>query len=396
MTDIKLCFACKEKVDADAITCGGCLNMYHVNKKCINYTPYGWSKLSQKKQEEWRCQTVCLQDIGNSQTLLQLQNVNLDESKKAASPNPPNESDMKALQKTIEELQRAMSFLSNDYDNLRKTATQQNKSIQVCTNRITELEKQNNYLYNEVEKLRYGLNQLDNYGRRFNLEIHNVEESQNEDVPEILENLAKVIKVQFKPSDIGVAHRLPKAPNSKSKRPAPLLVQFTRKDTRNNWMASKKKVDVISKNIKEGNSESPIYFNENLSPDTKKLFLEARYFAKLHGYHCWTSNGNVLVRKKTDIMSGKRPPAIPIRNIEMLQKLQSETKVYELQESPLKTSKTSNSYDSAASINTIRINSIQNPAEVNISTNTNPRISKQEKSNKSIVSSATKFINSLN
>lgn len=44
----------------------------------------------------------------------------------------------------------------------------------------------------------------------------------------------------------------------------------------------------------------PIYISEHLPVSSRKLFFAAKEFAKLHKYEfCWSTNGNIFVRKST-------------------------------------------------------------------------------------------------
>ena len=52
------------------------------------------------------------------------------------------------------------------------------------------------------------LEELEQYGRRENLEIHSIPLADNEDTGKIVQNVAKAFKVQLSKSDISTSHRL--------------------------------------------------------------------------------------------------------------------------------------------------------------------------------------------
>ena len=52
------------------------------------------------------------------------------------------------------------------------------------------------------------LEELEQYGRRENLEIHGIPLADNEDTGKIVQNVAKTPKVQLSKSDISTSHRL--------------------------------------------------------------------------------------------------------------------------------------------------------------------------------------------
>lgn len=55
--------------------------------------------------------------------------------------------------------------------------------------------------------------------------------------------------------------------------------------------------------------EKPVYISENLTPKARRLFFRARELKRSKAYlFCWTSNGNVFIRKSED------DPAIPVES----------------------------------------------------------------------------------
>ena len=63
---------------------------------------------------------------------------------------------------------------------------------------------------------------LEQYSRKFNLEIHGIPEQESENAERIVLDLAKCLHVNLEPEDIDIAHRMTKG----NLQPRPIVVRF--------------------------------------------------------------------------------------------------------------------------------------------------------------------------
>jgi len=134
---------------------------------------------------------------------------------------------------------------------------------------------------------------LNQYQRKHNLEIHGIPERENEDLEVIVEELGKAVEVEIEYSDID--HRLP----SKLK-PRLIIVKFkSYNDKSNLYQARWKLRSYVEDPDANLNGAQKIYINENLTSTRKRLFAEVRKRAKQYHWHtASTKDGNIFVRKE--------------------------------------------------------------------------------------------------
>ncbi len=84
--------------------------------------------------------------------------------------------------------------------------------------------------------LRLRLDQLEQYSRKTNLIIYGIPFKEEENVSELIKNLATALKVPYSNSDIVACHRLP---NNKGNTP-PLIVQFVNHTNQEEWIRASK------------------------------------------------------------------------------------------------------------------------------------------------------------
>ncbi|KAG8283868.1 hypothetical protein J6590_007885 [Homalodisca vitripennis] len=117
----------------------------------------------------------------------------------------------------------------------------------------------------DVLRLESDIAELDQYGRRCNLEIHSLEcngNTRNENVAETVRKLAESIEVPYDKIIIHRAHRLQHRRDGKPPTP---LIQFFSKEDRDTWLKAGK--------IKKTRG---VYFNENLCPFYRNLLRDTK------------------------------------------------------------------------------------------------------------------------
>ena len=97
------------------------------------------------------------------------------------------------------------------------------KKVDQLENKLQSSVEQGNILEKKLEEATKMHDNLEQYSRKFNLEIYGIPEQGREDTEEIVLNLAKRLNVNLEPEDIDIAHRMKKG----NTRPRPIIVRFT-------------------------------------------------------------------------------------------------------------------------------------------------------------------------
>ena len=210
--------------------------------------------------------------------------------------------EIETLRAEVIEIKESQAFICNQYDSLK---AEYDKLIEVNTlqkEEISNLKSQAAALKTQEIKDSIKVDELEQYGRRQNLEIVGVPEKEDENTNAIVLEVAKMLDVDIMSSHISTSHRLPKKKVSSRNNSgsSPIIARFTSRDIRNQIYANRKKAKarfVDLKNFSVSDTKN-IFVNENLTPTRKQLFWKTKQEVKNNSWkYIWTHNGNVFVKK---------------------------------------------------------------------------------------------------
>ena len=140
----------------------------------------------------------------------------------------------------------------------------------------------------EVEK---DITRLDQYTRRWNVEIRNIPDDvpQNQLKPTLAHALQQM-DVNINEDGIEAIHRLKKS--KKSKGPSPVIVRFRKRDDAYETIQKKRDTKKITNNTFGPSMKTKIFIHENLGPRAKKIFdfcLQMQRDGKI--FKVWTVKG---------------------------------------------------------------------------------------------------------
>ena len=200
----------------------------------------------------------------------------------------------------VREIKESQAFICNQYESLK---AEYDKLIKVNTlqkEAIFNLKSQAAAQKIQEIKDSIKVDELEQYGRRQNLEIVGVPEKEDENTNAIVLEVAKMLDVNIMSSHISTSHRLPKkkASSRNNSCSSPIIVRFTSRDIRNQIYANRKKARFVDlKNFSVSDTKN-IFVNENLTPTRKQLFWKTKQEVKNNSWkYIWTHNGNVFVKK---------------------------------------------------------------------------------------------------
>ena len=143
------------------------------------------------------------------------------------SPAERNSQECPSLQqmwKTLKRIEGNTSKLLDDNKNLKaslefsqaeiKELKESNKKLMT---RIQALEKQESLTNKKLQDLEEKCDDIEQYSRKFNLEIHGIPEEEDEDVGQIILQVATKIDADVREEDIDICHRLNKKEGKEGK-----------------------------------------------------------------------------------------------------------------------------------------------------------------------------------
>lgn len=161
---------------------------------------------------------------------------------------------------------------------------------------IEEILSENKALKEKVNKLENRLEDLEQYSRTNALEIHGVPQEANENVIEIVKEVGRALDITIADNMIDACHRLGKRQNNSS---PGIIVKFVRRFDKEEFLRKRRVKRNLNLNHIHRTGESPIYVNESLSPERRKLLALARAAKREKGYtFLWVRNGKIFLRKK--------------------------------------------------------------------------------------------------
>nr|XP_039255589.1 uncharacterized protein LOC120332413 [Styela clava]XP_039255595.1 uncharacterized protein LOC120332413 [Styela clava] len=222
---------------------------------------------------------------------------------------------MREIRTELSEIKESQTFHTKMYDDLaernktlEKQTIENKKTIENLLERIYDLEDDLFYVSEKVED-------QERRGRLENLEFHGIPVKQNEDTDEIVCNIAKMIGVDIKATDISVSHRMPTT-GEETRSPA-IIAKFVHRKNKIKIFEKRKFLRSMTPNTIFSNP-SKIFIAENLTALNKDLYFRARAAKNNCGYKfIWTSNGRVFVKKNAEIKN-----SLNIRHEDDLSKIQ--------------------------------------------------------------------------
>lgn len=157
--------------------------------------------------------------------------------------------------------------LQSEVANMDESLTMINEITEktLCTQR--ELFAENKNLKTENDALRKRVADLEQYTRLNNVEIRGVPTTQGEDCSAIVVSIGNQAKCPISASDLDIVHRVPAKSGQCN-----IIARFCSRARKNEFvkMARKARLDTRSLHF-PGESSTPVYVNEHLSPDNKTV-----------------------------------------------------------------------------------------------------------------------------
>ena len=169
----------------------------------------------------------------------------------SAKPSPTKiDADDSSRPTELQEIRCALQFLENlpqEISGFKESIDMRIQNFEAWSkevDKILRLKSCNEEIVTKVTFLEQQLNDLDAYGRRQNLEIHNIPIKHNKDAENLALQVLQKIDNSMKASDIDVAHRIAKETDvhGQKKRTRPIIVRFLSRKVRNEIYRKRRKI----------------------------------------------------------------------------------------------------------------------------------------------------------
>lgn len=305
-----ICDACSEPLPPDGkyLTCATCTDGYHVGKNCSNITDAKFAKMSAAKRGAWECQACKTQTekLGTtasnsgdaSSAMLSAVHEKLDALKNTVDALTAKVGELLTvrdvcgkLAESVGEVQKFAEHLSSKYDSVLTSVTANQAQISKLQPQVEAISSSVAGHAAQLDDMNVRINELEQYSRVCNFEIHGYPYKANEDLVSFLGDVASRLQItDFTPDDVNAVHRLPSRDDSV----APILVQMRSVSAKQKWLSAKNGLAALQQN----GSFPRLYFKDNLTRMNRNLYRLARARGKERNYKfVWTRNGKVLAKK---------------------------------------------------------------------------------------------------
>ena len=203
--------------------------------------------------------------------------------------------DLSPLKQVVTDLEKSVTYFSECYDSLNKDIQNTQHTVKGLKSEVEELSETLAAKDRQISYLNDRLMQSEQYLRNRNLEISGVVVHESENLISIMEKLAQMLDVPFKPEDIDIIHRVP---TRKPGRTPKIIAQFTTRKARDPWLRNKKH-GILSKDLVPSSKNSdPVYIGEHLTSEWQQLLWQCKQEGKKTGHKViWFRDGKIFAKK---------------------------------------------------------------------------------------------------
>ena len=214
------------------------------------------------------------------------------------------------MQAKIEDLSTSNSALQAKMEAMEKNNCVLRENMSNVESKLEESLMKNVLLEEKIHEMNTKHDDLEQYTRKYNLEIDGIPEVHGEDLEDIVIKLARSIDADVGPEDIDIVHRFKKG----KQQPNPIIVRFNNYYSKKEMYYGRRKLRKV--NVRHISGAEKIYINENLTAQRAALFKKVRDKKRLRqGWKVWTTDGKIFV--KPDLSDH----IIRINSVEDLEKL---------------------------------------------------------------------------
>lgn len=306
--NISNCGKCEKVVDLaekKAIICDGdCKFSFH--KACCGLTSRKFEEILKDSEKFWFCvpckakrekrrSTMTAQTLGAAS----FSNASTPLSVVARSSRNSNKDDSSS--EIIEKLNKSLSIqekIQKDIADLKVQLDDYRKIVDQLTDENTELRNENDKLNVRIDLLEYKMETRNQQQINKNLLISGICTNDNENLVDIVTDIATTVKAVCNKDDIKKLYRSNETA-SNSGMPPQIVVEFFEKSVRDELLAKKKGHNLNTGALASYSGDArPIYIGEMLTGYRQFVFKRARDLKRENIVkYAWVKDGEVFVRK---------------------------------------------------------------------------------------------------
>ena len=214
---------------------------------------------------------------------------------------------LKMLSDKMDHTIGGLSYVSSEYDDLSTKYDKISLENQRLSKEIMHMQNNIASLKKRASSSEIRLDNLEEYGRRENLEIHGIPVTKKRKHQRDNQKVASILSVNLDSKNISTSHKLSTVDTKMSARESaakssltpPIIVRFANRDKRNELYCKR---SMISKSIAKDNLPSNfmpenLALKENLTKFRKSLFNETKKKIALNYKFLWTWQGQIFIRE---------------------------------------------------------------------------------------------------
>lgn len=191
------------------------------------------------------------------------------------------------VRKELREMNTFITFANKHYEEIKA-------ENQVLKASNAKLEEQCAELARQVKDHEARILQAEQYSRSTNVEIKGIPDNASEDLTDLLIRIGEKVEVSLAAADFEAIHRVPTAKKDTQQN---IVVQFARRQQRDNFLQKARAARLKCSDLGLG-SEEPVFVNEHLCPELKRLLGQATARKRETGWkYVWVQNGKIYARK---------------------------------------------------------------------------------------------------
>ena len=200
----------------------------------------------------------------------------------------------KVIREQYNELQKSLEFHINKMEELATENKDLKREVKSLKETSSKANEERDQLYADLGTAINQIDDLEQYTRKNNLEIHGIPEKTEENLVEKVIKLANALNVTIRSDDIDICHRMLTGRNVS--KPRPIIVRFKSYRT-------KKELYGVRKSLKNQRMSQIfqgagiVYINENLTRMRRQLFAKVWKRKKSEQWHsAWTMDGKIFMK----------------------------------------------------------------------------------------------------
>lgn len=353
------CSGCRAVIiDKKFINCTGCNQKYDL--QCANLSPKRYKALNEENKRKWRCQECNSKlprensadtpvrssgaaslsdtskpidiDVSEGETQLSGSRVTMrrkpspcvsyiteDKMKEMLNSDKQEmravvescvnglSDQLKAIKVQCTGYQESLSFVSKQYDELRKELADFKKLFSSTGSELKGIKDENKALKETMNAQSVRIRALEEenlkqqqWSRIQNIEVTGIPEHKEEDTSQIVLKVAQHIGLSIEPSDIEFAHRVqPRHTTSTPRTSRSIVVRLRQRIIKDRIVAAARKHRNLNAGaLGLGEEANRVFINEHLTKENKMLLSSCKQIAREANFKfVWTKNCRIFVRR---------------------------------------------------------------------------------------------------